>query len=265
MDAIDYCVDKVATQGTPGYYAVLFQPPYVRAALIALRALERELSDVAELCTDRSVAQRKLDYWRQELLGNSASASHPVTRAMQKFTGDVLDDDARSQLLTGTAQRITREQYRDDAQLDGLSSATAGIIALACARVAGEDHSGAVETALAAERLRLLSFPQRAGLPAHSGVALSTLTACAVTPQQLDRGGIEPGLIALRTSLLNQALVATRRADQLTEQRRGYVATCARMTACQLSASRRNDYARNGKLAHATPLRLLWHAWRARP
>ena len=63
VSALDYCSDKAAAaQGTPGYYAVLFYPPPVRAALIALRALERELADIAELCTDHTVAQHKLGY-----------------------------------------------------------------------------------------------------------------------------------------------------------------------------------------------------------
>lgn len=213
MDAIDYCADKVATQGTPGYYVVLFQPPSVRAALIALRALERELSDVAELCTDQAVAQRKLSYWQQELHSNNSLVSHPVTRALQQFANGVLDDDARSRLIAATAQRIGRAQIRDDSELDQLSTASAGTIAHACAQITGEARAGVTETAIAAERLRLLSMPQRAGLPAHSGIALSTLTACAVTPQQVDRGGIAAGLVPLRQSLLEHLGAATQQAD----------------------------------------------------
>ncbi|MFT5176099.1 MAG: hypothetical protein ACI8W7_004293 [Gammaproteobacteria bacterium] len=265
MDAIDYCADKVATQGTPGYYVVLFQPPPVRAALVALRALERELSDVAELCTDQAVAQRKLNYWQQELHSSNTLASHPVTRALQQFANGVLDDDACTRLITATAQRIGRAQIRDDSEFDQLSMASAGTIAHACAQITGEARAGVTEAAIAAERLRLLSMPQRAGLPAHSGIALSTLTACAVTPQQVDRGGITPELVPLRQSLLEHLAAAARHADQLLEQRHGYIATCLRITRLLLDANRRNDYAHNGELARAAPLSLLWHAWRTRP
>ena len=265
MDAIDYCANKVATQGTPGYYVVLFQPPPVRAALVALRALERELSDVAELCTDQAVAQRKLNYWQQELHSNSTLASHPVTRALHQFASGVLDDDARARLIAATAQRIGRAQVRDDSEFDQLSTASAGTIAHACAQITGEARTGVTEAAIAAERLRLLSMPQRAGLPAHSGIALSTLTACAVTPQQVDRGGIAEGLAPLRQSLLDHLAEATQKADQLLEQRRGYVATSLRITRLLLAANRLNNYAHSGELARVAPLSLLWHAWRTRP
>ena len=264
MEAIDYCADKVATQGTPGYYVVLFQPPPVRAALLALRALERELSDVAELCSDRAVAQRKLSYWQQELRGSNTSTPHPVTRALQQYANGVLDDDARARLVTATAQRIECTQVRNDSEFDQLSMASAGTIARACAQVAGEARSGVSETAIAAERLRLLSMPQRAGLPAHSGIALTTLTASATTPAQVDRGGADPGLIRLRAALLDELGAAARHADQVLEQRRGYTATCLRITRCLIGAQRRNDYARSGELARVAPLTLLWHAWRAR-
>ena len=106
MEAIDYCIEKSAAQGTPGYYSVLFQPPPIRAALISLRALERELNDVVELCTDRDVARRKLDYWQQELQSADTASPHPVTVALHRYADGALNDDDRARLLSGIAQRI---------------------------------------------------------------------------------------------------------------------------------------------------------------
>ena len=268
MDALEYCNDKAAIQGTPGYYTVLFHPATVRAGLVALRALERELSDVVELCTDRDIALHKLNYWRQELDGNSPSAPHPVTRALQQYAGGVLDNEARGRLLDGTAQRILRPQFHSESEIDKLCAATAGTIAQACARIADNTNTdveaGTVAVAIAAERLRLLSMPRRAGLPSHSGIALSTLTACAVTPAQVDHAGSAPALIMLRTSLLEQVLAAIEHADKLVERRQGYIATNLRITRCLLVANRRADYAGSGRLCRVAPLQLLWHAWRAK-
>jgi phytoene/squalene synthetase len=265
MDPIEYCNDKVAAQGTPGYYTVLFHPPPVRAALVALRALEHELREVVESCTDREVALNKLNYWQQELHAGNASTPHPVTRALRQYARDALDDGARARLLAATAQRISRVQIHDDAEVEQISAASAGTIALACAKVSADSAAGVVDAAIAAERLRLLIMPRRAGLPTHSGIALSTLTACSITPQQVDAGGSDPALHRLRASLLDQVFAATQHADMLIGQRSGYTATCLRMTRCLLAASQRNSYVQTGRLARVAPLRLLWHAWRARP
>lgn len=265
MDALEYCNNKVATPGSPGYYAVLFHPPAVRAALLALRTLERELSDIVELCTDRDVAQHKLRYWQQELHTGNDSAPHPVTRALRKHAAGALGDEARAKLLSGIAQRLSRPQIRDDVELDRISTATAGTIALACARISKDGVAGVEELAIATERLRLLSMPMRAGLPAHSGIALTTLAACSVTPQQVDSASSDPALLRLRASLLNQVFAATQHADMLIEPKTGYAATCLRLTRCLLAANLRDSYVNTGQLARVAPLRLLWHAWRAKP
>lgn len=269
MDPFQYCNDKVAMPGTPGYYAVLFQPPPIRNALVALRALQCELDDVVEQCSDRDVALRKLDYWRKELLSDSSAQPHPVAQALRGSGGAQLDDDARAGLLEATVQRICQPQFHTEDEIDALSAASAGVIAQSCARLANheptqqENPTAAIKMAVAAERLRLLSLPRRAGLPAHSSIALSTLTACALTPALVDRGGEDPALFALRQSILARLCQSLDEADRLIESPKGYLATCARLTRCLVTANQRNDYVHSGRLCRVAPLKLLWHAWRA--
>jgi hypothetical protein len=268
-NAIEYCNDKVAADGSPGYYAVLFQPSQARSALVALRALERELSEVVELCSDAHVAQHKLQFWQQQLNTSETSSPHPVTRALNQFAPQALGSHERNRLLSAVQDRISRAQIQSEEELDQMCAETAGIIAAACSTVSGDDPRGAVEVAIAAERHRLLSMPSRVGLPTHANVALTTLSACAVTPQQVDRpqseGDSDPALRQLRGALLTRALSVTQLAAEKLGSRRGYTATCLRLTRCSLNASRHADYANTGRLKHVVPLKLLWHAWRTRP
>ncbi|MFT5447385.1 MAG: phytoene synthase [Gammaproteobacteria bacterium] len=269
MDPFQYCNDKAAMPGTPGYYAVLFQPPPVRNALVALRALQCELDDVVEQCSDRDVALRKLDYWQKELLNDNSAQPHPVSLALRESGGALLNRDARAGLLAATVQRISQPQFHTEDEIDELSAASAGVIAQACARLANRESSqqenpaAAVKMAVASERLRLLSLPRRAGLPAHSSIALSTLTACALTPTLVDRGGDDQTLVALRQSLLDRLSNSLAEADRLIESRQGHLATCWRLTRCLVAANQRNGYVRSGRLCRVAPLKLLWHAWRA--
>ena len=276
MDPFQYCHDKVAMPGTPGYYAVLFQPPPVRNALVALRALQCELDDVVERCSDRDIALRKLDYWRKELLSDNSAQPHPVSqalresdRALRESDRALLDSDARAGLLEATVQRICQPQFQTEDEIDELSAASAGVIAQACAHLASrepgqqDNPAAAVKMAIAAERLRLLSLPRRAGLPAHSSIALSTLTACALTPTLVDRGGDDQALVPLRQSLLDRLRDSLDEADRLIESPKGYLATCSRLTRCLVASNQRNGYVFSGRLCRVAPLKLLWHAWRA--
>jgi len=270
MDPYAYCRDKAAPEGSPGYYTVLFQPPAARAALLALLALERELQELVEDCSEPSVAEHKLGFWRQQLAGLAAGgASHPVARALADSAGQALDASLGEALLGGVRRRITTAQFRDAAELDESCARTAGLIGEAMARVVAPGDTQAARAleraAVAAERVRLLRLPRRAGLPPHTGIPLDALGGAGATPQQVDRGGSDPALAALRGELLGQARAALADARRALPVSRGLAATRLQMAEATLRALARSGYVEHGTARPPLPLALLWRAWRCRP
>ncbi len=232
-------------------------------------ALERELAEVVEECSEPAVAERKLAYWHDELArGIGGAPSHPVTRALAEAAPRALDAAGARTLLEGVHHRICHPQYRDAAELDADCRATAGQVARACARALGagpDAATGAEAVAMAAERVRLLRLPRRAGLPPHTGVPLDALADAGATPGQVDAGGTSPALARLRARLLADAGDALQRAERDLESRRGFAATTVAIARAQLRALRRGGFEDTGRARPALPLTLLWVAWRHRP
>jgi phytoene synthase len=84
MSPDQYCQGKAAASGSSFYYSFLFLPAAQRRAIVALYAFCREVDDIVDECSDRDIARRKLDWWREEVDACFAgNAGHPVTRALQ--------------------------------------------------------------------------------------------------------------------------------------------------------------------------------------
>jgi phytoene synthase len=84
MNPHDYCQDKAAKSGSSFYYSFMFLPPERRQAITALYAFCREVDDVVDECHDLSLAQTKLEWWRQEV-GRiyGGTPTHPVGHALK--------------------------------------------------------------------------------------------------------------------------------------------------------------------------------------
>ena len=270
MDPLAYCRDKAAPDGSADYYAVLFQPPPGRDALIALLALEQELRDVVEACSELAVANHKLAFWHGEIMRLLDGApEHPVTLALARCAADSLDAGVLKALVDGVRTRLNSRQVRDEEELDAACAATAGTMARVMAGVLAPGDSAAAQalhtTATALERLRLLRFPRRAGLPPHSGVPLQLLTRCGVTPTAMDRGGDDESLVKLRRELLQQASHRLDAASRSLASRRGLAATRVRIAQAQAMTLKRGGYVAHGVARELLPIVLLWCAWRTRP
>ena len=270
MDTLAYCQHKAAPPGSAGYYGVLLLPPAARAGVLGLLALECELDEVVEHCSERTVAEHKLAWWHEELaLASDARARHPVTACLHEHAPGALTPPDAQALLAGVHHRIVHAQFRDAAALDASCRDTAGIIGHACARaLAGQPAIRADELSavfVACERLRLLCLPWRAGLPPHTGVALDMLTAAGARPEDIDRGGDSPAAQRLRAQLLAGARDALQHALECLPGARGFAATRAHIARAQLRALARGGYAATGAARPALPITLLWLAWRHRP
>jgi phytoene synthase len=270
MDPVAYCRDKAAPDGSANYYGVLFQPPSRRRALLALLALEQELREVVEACSEHAVAQHKLAFWQQEVGRMLAGApAHPVARALAQHAPEALDANLLHALIDGVGNRLAHRQVRDEDEQEASCAATAGIVARLMACVLAPDDRAATNAlqgaATAAERIRLLRFPRRAGLPPHSGVPLEMLTRWGVTPAAFDRGGDDERIAELRRELLQQARGRLGAARDALAATRGFAATRVRIAQAQATALERGGYVAHGAAREPLPLALLWCAWRARP
>ena len=270
MDGLDYCRDRAAAEGSAGYYAVLFFDPGPRAGLIALHALERELRDAVEACSELTVAEHKLGFWREELgrLLDDAPR-HPVTHALARHAPGAIDRDLAARLLEGARLRCRQAQVRTAQELEQDCARTAGTLAQAAARLLAPRDPGAAraaaDAAAAAERARLLCLPRRAGLPPHTGVPQDLLAGAGARPADVDRGGGGAALARLRRTLLDGARESLLRTRRSLPQRRGYAATRVAIALAELAALERGGYVAHGRARAALPVALLWHAWRHRP
>lgn len=270
VDALGYCRDKAAPAGSTGYYGVLMLPPAARAGVLGLLALKCELQEVVEQCSERAVAERKLAWWHEELArAQAANPRHPVTVCLGTHAPNALAAPDLSVLLTGVHRRIVEAQFRDSDALESSCQATAGVIGRACARVLTtqvDDRGDAFDAVFtAAERVRLLCLPWRAGLPPHTGIALDLLAAADARPDDIDRGGNSPGAQRVRARLLAGARDALQQARTRLPDRRGFAATWLHLAHAQWRAIERGGYVSAGTARTPLPIALLWLAWRHRP
>jgi phytoene synthase len=269
VDPLEYCRGKSAPEGSSTYYASLFLEPSARAGVLALLALERELVEVVEECSDAAVAARKLAFWHEELgRGLDDRPRHPVTHALRQHAPNALDAGDVQGLLQAVHERVTEPQVRDVSALDASARATAGRIARATARhLAPGDalEADSLEaTAVALERVRLLCLPRRAGQPPHTGIPLPWLSAAGATPDEVDAGGDSPAAAALRRLLLDSAREGLLELDRALAGSRGFAVTRIRLGLCECRALQRSGYVEQGVARRPLPLVLLWHAWRLR-
>lgn len=279
MDPLRYCQDKVAPEGSTGYYTVLFQPPRHRNALLAFMALERELQEVVEECSEPAVAMHKLSFWREQLANLiNGDASHPVCVTLLNSTrsGDaravedgVIDAVLLERLLRGVTERINLAQVPSIESLDSSCRETAGVVGECMAGIIAPGNTEvAGHNALAGaavERVRLLQLPRRAGRPPHSGVPLEVLTRSGATPSQVDAGGDNEPLQALRRELLANARETVANALKSLGTNRGLAATRLRLGLTETRTLQRDGYEPDGSTGRSLPITLLWNAWRSRP
>jgi phytoene synthase len=139
MNPHDYCQDKAAASGSSFYYSFMFLSPERRRAITALYAFCREVDDVVDECHDPSLAQTKLDWWRQEV-GRiyAGTPTHPVGLALQDVLGRF--DLAQEQLLEiidGMAMDLMQTRYLDFKGLQLYCYRVASVVGLLAVEIFG--------------------------------------------------------------------------------------------------------------------------------
>ena len=139
MNPHDYCQDKAAKSGSSFYYSFMFLPPERRQAITALYAFCREVDDVVDECHDLSLAQTKLEWWRQEV-GRvyGGTPTHPVGHALKDvIKGFRLPQEQLFEIIDGMAMDLSQTRYLDFKGLQLYCYRVASVVGLLAAEIFG--------------------------------------------------------------------------------------------------------------------------------
>ena len=139
MNPHDYCQDKAAKSGSSFYYSVMFLPAERRQAITALYAFCREVDDVVDECHDLSLAQTKLEWWREEV-GRvyNGTPTHPVGLALKDvIKGFRLPQEQLLEIIDGMAMDLSQTRYLDFKGLQLYCYRVASVVGLLAAEIFG--------------------------------------------------------------------------------------------------------------------------------
>ena len=139
MNPHDYCQDKAAKSGSSFYYSFMFLPAERRQAITALYAFCREVDDVVDECHDLSLAQTKLEWWRQEV-GRvyNGTPAHPVGHALKDvIKGFRLPQEQLLEIIDGMAMDLSQTRYLDFKGLQLYCYRVASVVGLLAAEIFG--------------------------------------------------------------------------------------------------------------------------------
>ena len=139
MNPHDYCQDKAARSGSSFYYSFMFLPAERRQAITALYAFCREVDDVVDECHDLSLAQTKLEWWRQEV-GRvyNGTPAHPVGHALKDvIKGFRLPQEQLLEIIDGMAMDLSQTRYLDFKGLQLYCYRVASVVGLLAAEIFG--------------------------------------------------------------------------------------------------------------------------------
>ena len=139
MNPHDYCQDKAAKSGSSFYYSFMFLPAERRQAITALYAFCREVDDVVDECHDLSLAQTKLEWWRQEVARiYGGTPAHPVGHALQDvLKGFRLPQEQLLEIIDGMAMDLSQTRYLDFKGLQLYCYRVASVVGLLAAETFG--------------------------------------------------------------------------------------------------------------------------------
>ena len=139
MTPLEYCKQKAAQSGSSFTVSFIFLPKTQREAMTALYAFCREVDDVVDECSDFSVAQTKLNWWKSEVANlYVGTPQHPVTRALQPFIGQFnLAQEHFLEIIDGMEMDLKFNRYEDFKQLQLYCYRVASVVGLLSASIFG--------------------------------------------------------------------------------------------------------------------------------
>lgn len=139
MTPLAYCKQKAAQSGSSFTVSFIFLPKTQRNAMTALYAFCREVDDVVDECTDYSVAEAKLNWWKSEVQNLYANTpQHPITKALQPFVQQFnLAKEHFLEIIDGMEMDLKFNRYEDFKQLQLYCYRVASVVGLLSASIFG--------------------------------------------------------------------------------------------------------------------------------
>lgn len=139
MTPLEYCKNKTTQSGSSFTISFIFLPKNQRDAMTALYAFCREVDDVVDECTDYSVAQTKLNWWKSEIANlYDNTPQHPVTKALQPFLHQFnLAQEHFLEIIDGMEMDLKFNRYEDFKQLQLYCYRVASVVGLLSANIFG--------------------------------------------------------------------------------------------------------------------------------
>lgn len=206
-NAIEEWIHNAIPPGSGRYYAILHAHP---AAQPHLRVVITLISIWSKLCFSNreiEVAQKKMDWWREEL--NRPEHLHPVTRELQQLTGGTsISPELRSQLSQihqGYSSLLTSGSpatEKANQQFHRLTGASAGIAF--CHTDSKPTQTEHIQQAgILLSRLRCLRYLNKHVTNGLMCLPMVELEARDIKPNQFTAGAMSPNTIACLEEMLN--------------------------------------------------------------
>jgi phytoene synthase len=139
MAPLEYCKQKATQSGSSFTASFIILPKNQREAMIALYAFCREVDDVVDECSDYTVAQTKLNWWKSEIANLYANTpQHPVTKALQPVVAEFnLAQEHFLEIIDGMEMDLKFNRYEDFKQLQLYCYRVASVVGLLSAQIFG--------------------------------------------------------------------------------------------------------------------------------
>lgn len=272
MTPQQYCEHKAARSGSSFYYSFLFLPPEQRSAITALYAFCREVDDVVDECKDLTVAQAKLQWWRDEIARLFAGTpQHPVTQALQpQLERYNLPQEHFLEIIDGMAMDLAQARYSNFKELNLYCYRVASVVGLMAAEIFGyvdrQTLKYAHDLGLAFQLTNILRDIGEDAARGRIYIPRDELQRFGVTEEDILQGRMTGGMRALLQFQAERARSYYHKAfNRLPEidrfrQRSGLIMAAIYLTT--LDTIEREGFPVLQRRVRLSPWRKLWIAWR---
>jgi len=271
MSPDQYCQDKAVQSGSSFYYSFLFIPAEQRRTITALYAFCREVDDIVDECSDRDVARRKLDWWREEIERCfSGQARHPITRALQQAVQKHnLPVEYFQEIIDGMAMDLEQTRYESFSELALYCHRVAGVVGLLSAEVFGYQQRDtlkyAQELGMALQLTNIIRDVREDSQRGRIYLPLDELLEYRINPHDILQGKVTDslrellGFQAQRARQYYQRALSHLPAADRYAQRSGVIMAAIYQTL--LDEMEADNFRVTQHRVKLTPLRKLWIAW----
>jgi len=141
MTPEQYCEKKVKDSGSSFYYSFIFLNKIKQREIFAIYAFCREVDDIADNISDKSIAQIKLIWWVNDLqkcYTENQTPEHPVNQELKLVINKYnLNKNIFEDLISGMQMDLDNTQYNTISELLNYCYKVAGTVGLMCVNIFG--------------------------------------------------------------------------------------------------------------------------------